>query len=142
MTDDLKTCYYCGSTENVELHHAIHGKIGRKLAIQFHLTVGLCEKCHRGKYGVHGKYGYEKDLKLKAEAQEAWEKRRIKKGKSLPDSVRQEWLNIFGIDYIKEFDDYLSECKRDFVTLEDEERILEDMYKDGIDKYLEGISEN
>lgn len=129
MTDNLKVCYYCGTTEGVELHHAIHGKIGRKLAIQYHLTVGLCEKCHRGKYGVHGKYGYEKDLKLKAEAQEAWENRRVRKGKSKPEIVRQEWLNIFGIDYIKEFTDFIDECERDFITEEEEERILEELHK-------------
>ena len=129
MTDNLKECYYCGTTEGVELHHAIHGKIGRKLAIQYHLTVGLCENCHRGKYGVHGKYGYEKDLKLKSEAQNAWEKRRIRKNKSTPKEARQEWLDIFGIDYIKEFTDYVDECKKDFITEEEEERIFEEMYK-------------
>lgn len=130
MTDNLKVCYYCGATEGVELHHAIHGKIGRKLAIQYHLTVGLCENCHRGKYGVHGKYGYEKDLKLKAEAQEAWESRRIRKGKSAPENVKQEWVEIFGVDYIKEFEDYIQECKRDFITEEKEEEILREIYKE------------
>ena len=129
MTDNLEECYYCGTTEDVELHHAIHGKIGRKLATQYHLTVGLCESCHRGRFGVHGKYGYEKDLKLKAEAQQAWEKRRIKKGKSTPDTVRDEWLAIFGVDYIKEFDDFIHECERDFITEEDEEAILRTIYQ-------------
>ena len=129
MTDNLKVCYYCGTTEGVELHHCIHGKIGRKLSVQFHLTVGLCEKCHRGKYGVHGKYGYEKDLKLKAEAQEAWENRRVRKGKATPETVRKEWVDIFGIDYIREFKDYVDECQRDFITQEEEEKILEQIYK-------------
>lgn len=100
MTDNLNECYYCGKTEDVELHHCIHGKVGRKLATQYHLLVGLCPDCHRGKYGVHGKYGREKDLKLQAEAQEAWEQRRIRKGKSSPESARDEWLEIFGVDYV------------------------------------------
>jgi hypothetical protein len=130
MTDNLKKCYYCGATEGVELHHAIHGKIGRKLAIQYHLVVGLCENCHRGRFGVHGKYGYEKDLKLKAEAQKAWENRRIRKGKSNPETVRDEWLKIFGIDYIKEFEDFIAECERDFITEEQEEKIFQEIYKE------------
>jgi hypothetical protein len=129
MTDNLKICYYCGTTEGVELHHAIHGKIGKKLATQYHLTGGLCENCQRGKYGVHGKYGYEKDLKLKAEAQEPWENRRVRKGKSKPETVRQEWLDIFGIDYKKEFTDFIDECERDFITEEEEEKILEELHK-------------
>lgn len=128
MTDDLKHCYYCGTDENVELHHVIHGKIGRKLATQYHLLIGCCSECHRGKYGIHGKYGYEMDLKLKYEAQKVWEERRVRKGKSTPENVRQEWLDIFGIDYVKEFVDYVNECKRDFITEEDEEKILEEIY--------------
>lgn len=129
MTDNLEQCYYCGTTNNVELHHCIHGKIGRKLATQYHLLVGLCSDCHRGIDGVHGKYGYEKDLKLKSEAQKAWEDRRIHKGKSTSDSVRQDWMNVFGIDYIKEFEDYVNECKRDFITESEEEKIFEELYK-------------
>lgn len=128
MTDDFTKCYYCGSTENIEKHHVIHGKIGRKLSTTYHLIVPLCENCHRGRFGVHGKYGYEKDLKLKAEAQEVWEKRRVRKGKSSPESVRDEWLSIFGIDYISEFTDFCNECERDFVTEEDEEVIFQDIY--------------
>ena len=101
MTDNLKQCYYCGTTDNVELHHCIHGnKTNRGLSTQYHLLVGLCESDHRGINGVHGKYGREKDLKLQAEAQETWEKRRISKGKSTPDNVRNEWINIFGVDYV------------------------------------------
>ena len=128
MTDDMEHCYYCGSIEDVEKHHCIHGKIGRKLSTQYHLIVPLCGACHRGRFGVHGKYGYEKDLKLKAEAQDTWEKRRIKKGKSKPDTVRQEWLDIFGIDYIKEFKDFCDECERDFITEEEEEEIFKQLY--------------
>ena len=114
MTDNLDVCYYCGTTENVELHHCIHGnKENRSLATQYHLLIGCCSQCHRGIYGIHGKYGKEKDLKLQAEAQDVWEKRRVRKGKSKPESVRQEWIDIFGIDYIKEFEDYIQECKDD-----------------------------
>lgn len=130
ITDNLERCYYCGTTNNVELHHCIHGKIGRKLSTQYHLLVGLCPDCHRGVNGVHGKNGYEKDLKLKAEAQHKWEERRIKKGKSTRDSARQDWINVFGIDYINEFHNYINECQEDLLTQEQEEQILSDIYRD------------
>ena len=130
MTDNLKECYYCGRTDQIELHHCIHGKIGRKLATQYHLLVGLCGNCHRGTNGVHGKYGYEKDLKLKAEAQTAWEKRRVRKGKSFL-TAHQEWLELFGIDYVKEFSDFVNECERDFITEEQEEEIFRQLYPEG-----------
>ena len=130
MTDNLEVCYYCGATENVEKHHVIHGKIGRKLSTTYHLIVPLCSTCHRGRFGVHGKYGYEKDLKLKAEAQQKWENRRIRKGKSKAETVRDDWLNIFGVDYIKEFKDFCNECERDFITEEQEEEILRELHKE------------
>lgn len=116
MTDDLTKCYYCGTTENVELHHCIHGdKHNRSLATQYHLLIGICSDCHRGINGIHGKYGKEKDLRLQALAQETWEKRRIKKGKSTPDTVRDEWITIFEKDYIQEFQKYIKECENDLI---------------------------
>lgn len=129
MTDNLKQCYYCGSTENIELHHCIHGnKENRALATTYHLLIGICSECHRGINGIHGKYGTEKDLKLQAEAQEKWEQRRVRKGRSTPGTVRQEWLNIFGKDYIKEFEDYIAECESDLVTEKQEEQMLEELH--------------
>ena len=125
MTDNLEQCYYCGTTEDVELHHCIHGnKHNRSLATQYHLLIGCCSYHHRSINGIHGKYGKEKDLKLQAEAQLAWEKRRVKKGKSEPDTVRDEWMAIFNKDYVKEFEEYVEECKRDLVTQEPDEKEL------------------
>lgn len=130
MTDNLNECYYCGTTENVELHHCIHGnKELRSLSTSAHLIIPCCSTCHRGMNGIHGKYGKEKDLRLQALAQEMWEKRRVKKKKSTPDTVRSEWINIFGKDFIKEFNEYIDECKRDLVPLEqDEEELLQQLY--------------
>lgn len=131
MTNNLDQCYYCGTTEDVELHHCIHGnKHNRSLSTQYHLLIGICSECHRGINGIHGKYGTEKDLKLQAEAQLAWENRRVKKGKSQADTVRDEWLAIFGIDYVAEFDAYINDCKNDFVTEEQEEQLLSEIHKE------------
>ena len=125
MTDHLDVCYYCGTTENVELHHCIHGnKENRSLATQYHLLIGICGECHRGVNGIHGKYGYEKDLKLQADAQQAWEQRRIKKGKSTSDTVRDEWIEIFKKDYIKEFEEYVRECEDDLITQHGEDELI------------------
>ena len=122
MTDNLKVCYYCGTTENVELHHCIHGnKHNRSLATQYHLLIGCCGKCHRGINGIHGKYGKEKDVRLQAKAQEAWEQRRIRKGKSTPDKVRDEWIEIFGVDYIAIFDNMFADIKKELSMSEEEE---------------------
>ena len=131
MTDDLKRCYYCGTTEDIDIHHCIHGnKKNRELSTQYHLIIGCCKFCHRlSPTSIHGKYGKEKDLKLQAEAQDTWEKRRVRKGRSTPDTVRDEWIKIFGVDYIKEFDDYINECEGDFITEEEEQRILEEIHR-------------
>ena len=132
MTNNLDQCYYCGTTNDVELHHCIHGnKRNRNLSTQYHLLIGICSECHRGINGIHGKYGKEKDLKLQAEAQIAWENRRVRKGKSTPECVRQEWLDIFGKDYVEEFNDYIRECEDDFITEKDEEEMIKEIHNNG-----------
>lgn len=107
MTDNLNVCYFCGATENVDLHHCVHGKDWRKLSTQYHLLVGLCTQCHRGKDGVHGKFGQEKDLLLKSEAQLAWEARRVKRKKSTSENVRQEWIDIFQHNFVAEYNELM-----------------------------------
>ena len=105
MTDNLEVCYFCKTTENIGLHHCIHGnKTLRQLSTTHHLLIGICSECHRGPIGVHRKNpkGMSRDLQLKREAQKAWESRRIKKGKSTPDTVREDWIRIFGVDYLSE----------------------------------------
>ena len=125
MTDDLKRCYYCGCTEDIQLHHCIHGsKELKTFSGQQHLLVGLCDYHHHGINGVHGKYGTEKDLKLKSEAQKAWEARRVKKGKSNPETVRDEWIALVGEDYVAEFINYILECKEDLLAEQCEEDIV------------------
>lgn len=103
MTDNLDVCYFCGETENIELHHCIHGnKTLRQLSTTHHLLIGICSTCHRGPNGVHSKNPKGKDIRLKREAQAAWESRRIRKGKSKPETVREDWIRIFGVDYLSE----------------------------------------
>lgn len=90
IVKDLKVCHECGTRTNVEVHHCIHGTSGRKLATKYHLLVGLCSECHRGTYGVHGKYGEALDLKLKREAQECFEKK----------YSHEKWMEVFGRNYL------------------------------------------
>jgi Zn-finger protein len=46
MIDTERKCKYCGSWNNLEVHHCIHGNGRRKLADEDGLTVYLCHKCH------------------------------------------------------------------------------------------------
>ena len=105
ITNDLETCYLCGSTDNVELHHCIHGnKEKRKLSTQHHLVVGLCSTCHRGCKGVHGKNGQYNDLYLKSVAQEAWiaRKRRKDAAKNYAQEL-QKWIELFEENFTEKF---------------------------------------
>lgn len=52
----------------------MHGTANRKLADKDGLWVWLCESCHRGTYGVHGKEGHSRDLSLKMAGEYAWMK--------------------------------------------------------------------
>lgn len=35
ITNDLKVCAECGTRENIEIHHCIHGTAGRKFATKY-----------------------------------------------------------------------------------------------------------
>ena len=92
--NDLE-CWFCGNQYKPELHHVIHGTANRCLSDKYGLYVFLCAECHTGTYGVHGKYGHDRDVTLKKVAQRAWE---------AVYGSRDEFRAIFGKSYID--DDY------------------------------------
>lgn len=68
----VRQCYLCGRQYGLEVHHVMSGVANRRLSEKFGLTVLLCASCHRGTDGAQ--YGKENNLKLRQEAQEAFEK--------------------------------------------------------------------
>ena len=57
-------CEVCGnySGENLELHHILR----RKIIANKNNCIMLCQSCHRGTHGVHGRDGHTLDFRLKA----------------------------------------------------------------------------
>lgn len=85
-----RECWFCGRTDTLEKHHALHGTANRKLADKYGLWVYLCPDCHRGTNGVHGKFGAKRDLTLKCVAQRAFEVKH----------TRDQFLELFGRSYL------------------------------------------
>lgn len=86
---DEPRCYLCGNTQNLEVHHCIHGTAGRKFATTFGLTVNLCPMCH--KFGYNAVHRNSKvDKSLQRIAQMSFEK---KYGHEL-------WMERWGKNYI------------------------------------------
>lgn len=54
------------------------------------MIVYLCADCHRGTYGVHGKYGHEVDMDLKKISQKMYEE----------NHSRDEWMKEIGRNYL------------------------------------------
>jgi hypothetical protein len=54
------------------------------------LIVYLCPECHRGTYGVHGKYGHDMDMDLKKISQKMYEE----------SHSREEWMKEIGRNYL------------------------------------------
>lgn len=67
MQFEMNRCYICGSRQNLEHHHAMHGFANRKKADKDGLVVMLCAKCHRD---LHD-HGYE-DKWIQRQAMGAW----------------------------------------------------------------------
>jgi len=51
--------------ERLELHHILR----RKIEARSENCIMLCQSCHRGTSGIHGRDGHELDLKLKLKLQ-------------------------------------------------------------------------
>ena len=52
ITNDMRVCYLCGKSENIEIHHIFSGS-NRKKSTAFGCVVPLCHECHQGTDGVH-----------------------------------------------------------------------------------------
>lgn len=77
-------CEVCGSNQGIELHHILGGTGRRRQQERYETIVALCYECHRGTWGIHGKYGSQLDIKLKQELQDCY----FSKGKD-EDEVRR-----------------------------------------------------
>ena len=89
ITDDMGSCYNCGSVQNIEIHEIYFGS-QRDKSIKYGLVVPLCPECHKGTYGVHGSKGRMLNISLKEHGQIAFEKK-------FPDL---DFLKIFGRNYL------------------------------------------
>lgn len=65
-------CELCQSNYLVEVHHIIHGKGKRNPYENVDSCMDLCWNQHKGNNGVHGKNGYELNLKLKIQLQDKY----------------------------------------------------------------------
>lgn len=83
-----RQCYLCGKTVNLEKHHIFGGTANRKISERLGLWVYLCHNCHTGKNGAQ--YNKEKNLRLKQDAQRAYEK----------THTRDEWMKLIGKNYL------------------------------------------
>ncbi len=83
-----KVCYLCGSWCGLEQHHIFGGVANRKLSERYGLKVWLCYNCHTGTDGAQ--YDPVKNRRLKAEAQEAFEK----------THSHEEWMRIIRKNYL------------------------------------------
>lgn len=63
-------CEVCGRKTALEMHHILSGRGNRTQQERLETVIMLCEFCHRGEKGVHGKDGNELNLKLKLKLQE------------------------------------------------------------------------
>ena len=88
IMQNKKECYLCGRQFELECHHVFAGVANRKLSDKYGLWVYLCHNCHTGTNGAQ--YAKDLNLRLKQEAQEAFEK----------THTRKEFMQIFGKNYL------------------------------------------
>lgn len=92
IMQDTEECYICHTTQNLHLHHCIHGTANRKLSDKYGLTIYLCAFHHNmgGENCVHG--NAKLDYIIKQEAQKSFEEY----------YPREDFIKIFGRSYISD----------------------------------------
>lgn len=86
--DGTECCYFCGKVVGLERHHIYPGTANRRISDRIGAWCYLCHDCHTGKHGAQ--YDPEKALKLKQEAQRAFEK----------THSRTDFIKLIGRNYL------------------------------------------
>lgn len=88
ITTDMRHCFKCGTTQNIHIHHVMHG-CHRKNADRYGLIVPLCAKHHNASNeGVHFDHAFDEELKRYAQT-----KFELIYG-------HEEWMRVFGRNYL------------------------------------------
>lgn len=83
-----RECYICGSVNGLEKHHIFAGHANRPISESEGFWCYLCHNHHTGTDGAQ--YNKELNLKLKQDAQFAYEK----------THSRGEWMKLIGKNYL------------------------------------------
>ena len=85
-----KECYFCGTTQNLHLHHIFSGTANRKQSTKYKCVCYLCANHHNmSSESVHQKW--EMNLALKIIAQKKFEE---------VHGTREDFRRIFGKSYL------------------------------------------
>ena len=82
-------CIICGRPF-AHSHEVFYGTANRKQSMKHGLKVRLCDECHEGTSGVHGRDGYSLGQELKQKVQELFEQ----------EHTRDEFMAIIGRNYL------------------------------------------
>ena len=88
ILQDDRRCYFCNRVTGLEKHHVFAGIANRRISEARGFWVMCCNECHTGRDGVQ--YNKEKNLRLKQDAQRAFEK----------DHTHQEWMDLIRKNYL------------------------------------------
>ncbi len=89
IIQDTKECYFCGRTNDLELHHIFMGQKHRGLADEDGLVVWLCANHHRiSNNSVH----LNKEMRLTLQI--------LGQKKYLETHSMEEWMERYGKNYI------------------------------------------
>ena len=88
ILQEERRCYFCNRINDLEKHHVFAGVANRKISEARGFWVMCCNDCHTGRDGVQ--YNREKNLRLKQDAQRAFEK----------DHSHDEWMKLIRKNYL------------------------------------------
>ena len=100
LVPNLDTCFVCGTSESIHIHHVFFGNARRQKSEEDHMIIGLCPYHHNmSKDGVH--FNKQLDNYIKKQAEKIWIANYCDDSLSSEDKI-QKFINRYGINYLEE----------------------------------------
>lgn len=100
LVPNLDTCFVCGTSDKVHIHHVFFGNARRQKSEEDHMIIGLCPYHHNmSKDGVH--FNKQLDNYIKKQAEKIWIANYCDDSLSSVDKI-QKFINRYGINYLEE----------------------------------------
>lgn len=100
LVPNLNTCFVCGASDKVHIHHVFFGNANRQKSEEDHMIIGLCPYHHNmSNNGIH--FNKQLDNYVKKQAEKIWIINYCDSSLTNEEKI-QKFIDRYGINYLEE----------------------------------------